>query len=77
MAGFSMGEADMFRRAISKKDIDKLLENEKAFESHRHEVCRADEMFKQIEKEIQAFEDRVSQDLEEMTNIQKILISFV
>ena len=31
MAGFSMGEADMFRRAISKKDIDKLLENEKAF----------------------------------------------
>ena len=31
MAGFSMGEADMFRRAISKKDIDKLLESEKAF----------------------------------------------
>lgn len=31
MAGFSMGQADMFRRAISKKDIDKLLENEKAF----------------------------------------------
>jgi chromosome segregation ATPase len=59
-------------------DLEKLAsENEKAFESHRHEVCRADEMFKQIEKEIQAFEDRVSQDLEEMTNIQKILISFV
>ena len=31
MAGFSMGEADMFRRAISKKKIDKLLENETAF----------------------------------------------
>ena len=31
MAGFSMGEADMFRRAISKKDIEKLLESEKAF----------------------------------------------
>lgn len=31
MAGFSMGEADMFRRAISKKDNEKMLDNEKAF----------------------------------------------
>ena len=31
MAGFSMGEADMFRRAISKKDSSKMLDNEKAF----------------------------------------------
>ena len=31
MAGFSMGEADMFRRAISKKDNAKMLDNEKAF----------------------------------------------
>ena len=31
MAGFSMGEADMFRRAISKKDNAKMMENEKAF----------------------------------------------
>ena len=31
MAGFSMGQADMFRRAISKKDMDKLLESEKTF----------------------------------------------
>ena len=31
MAGFSMGQADMFRRAISKKDNEKMLENEKAF----------------------------------------------
>ena len=31
MAGFSMGEADMFRRAISKKDSAKMLDNEKAF----------------------------------------------
>ena len=31
MAGFSMGQADLFRRAISKKDNEKMLENEKAF----------------------------------------------
>ena len=31
MAGFTMGEADMFRRAISKKDNAKMLENEQAF----------------------------------------------
>ena len=31
MAGFSMGEADLFRRAISKKKANKLLESEKAF----------------------------------------------
>ena len=30
-AGFSMGEADLFRSAISKKKIDKMMEGEKAF----------------------------------------------
>ena len=59
-------------------NLEKLAsENEKALENHLREVCRADEMFKQIEREIQSFEDKVSQDLLEMTNIRKILISFV
>ena len=31
LAGFSMAEADLFRSAISKKKIDKMLEGEKAF----------------------------------------------
>ena len=31
MAGFTMGEADLFRRAISKKNMEKMLENEKLF----------------------------------------------
>ena len=31
MAGFSLGEADMFRRAVSKKDKDKLLTLEQQF----------------------------------------------
>ena len=54
MAGFSMGEADMFRRAISKKDIDKLLENEKAFISgsikQGHEEKTAKKVFDFIKK---------------------------
>jgi erythromycin esterase-like protein len=58
-------------------NLEKLAsENEKAHNKHLQEVCRADEMFKQIEKEIQSFEEKVSQDLQEMTNIRKILISF-
>ena len=32
-------------------------------------------MFKEIEKKIQAFEKKITQDFEEMTNIRKILIS--
>ena len=31
MAGFSLGEADIFRRAVSKKDKDKILSSEKQF----------------------------------------------
>ena len=54
MAGFSMGEADMFRRAISKKDIDKLLENEKAFISgsikQGHDEKAAKKVFDFIKK---------------------------
>ena len=58
-------------------NLEKLAsENEKAQKNHLQEVCRTDEMFKHIEKEIQSFEDKVSQDLQEMTNIRKILISF-
>ena len=54
MAGFTMGEADMFRRAISKKDIDKLLENEKAFINgaikNGHEEKTAKKVFDFIKK---------------------------
>lgn len=58
--------------------LEKLTsENEKAQETHLQEVCRTDELYRQIESEIQAFEEKASQDLQEMTNIRNILISFV
>ena len=70
----------------AKKNLDQVIsafdkleklssENERAYESHLREVCVAEEMFREIEKEIQAFEKKITQDFEEMTNIRKILIS--
>ena len=54
MAGFSMGQADMFRRAISKKDNEKMLENEKAFIEgaikNGHEEKTAKKVFNFIKK---------------------------
>ena len=54
MAGFSMGQADMFRRAISKKDNEKMLENEKAFIEgaikNGHEEKAARKVFNFIKK---------------------------
>ena len=54
MAGFSMGEADMFRRAISKKDNAKMMENEKAFIEgsikNGHEQKVAKKIFDTIQK---------------------------
>jgi hypothetical protein len=71
----------------AKKNLDQVIsafdkleklssENERAYENHLREVCVAEEMFREIEKEIQAFEKKITQDFEEMTNIRKILISF-
>ena len=70
----------------AKKNLDQVIsvfdnleklssENERAYENHLREVCVAEEMFREIEKEIQAFEKKITQDFEEMTNIRKILIS--
>ena len=54
MAGFSMGQADMFRRAISKKDNEKMLESEKAFIEgaikNGHEEKAAKKVFNFIKK---------------------------
>ena len=54
MAGFSMGQADMFRRAISKKDEAKMLENKKAFIEgsikNGHDEKVATKVFETIEK---------------------------
>lgn len=71
----------------AKKNLDQVVsvfdsleklssENERAYENHLKEVSAAEDMFKEIEKEIQAFEKKMSQDFEEMTNIRNILISF-
>ena len=71
----------------AKKNLDQVIsvfdnleklssENERAYENHLREVCVAEEMFREIEKEIQAFKKKITQDFEEMTNIRKILISF-
>ena len=71
----------------AKKNLDQVVsvfdsleklssENERAYENHLKEVSAAEEMFKEIEKKIQAFEKKMSQDFEEMTNIRTILISF-
>ena len=71
----------------AKKNLDQVIsvfdnleklssENERTYENHLREVCIAEEMFREIEKEIQAFEKKITQDFEEMTNVRKLLISF-
>ena len=55
MAGFSMGEADMFRRAISKKDITKMLDNEKAFIKGSIEKGHSEKVAKKVFETIKKF----------------------
>lgn len=76
-----------FRYKDAKKNLEQVIsvldnleklssENEKAYEKHLQEVCVAEGISRDIEKEIQAFEKKIMQDFEEMSSICKILISF-
>lgn len=57
MAGFSAGEADLFRRAVSKKDKNKLIELEKSFIDGCLEKGHSQDISKRVFQNILRFAD--------------------